>query len=61
MTASKRTVVKTTTKTRKSENIQNVEISNLPAENYDNGNADTTGLTTIEKKQYRDITSSFLM
>lgn len=50
---------KTTTKTRKSDNIQNVEISNLPAKRIDeNGNVDTTGLTTIEKKRYRDITSS---
>jgi toxic anion resistance family protein len=59
MTVSKKNSSKTTTKTRKSENIQNVEISNLPAKRIDeNGNVDTTGLTTIEKKRYRDITSS---
>lgn len=35
MTASKKNSSKTTTKTRKSENIQKVEISNLPAKRID--------------------------
>lgn len=59
MTASKKNSSKTTTRTKKSENIQNVEISYPPAERIDeDGNVYTTGLTTIEKKRYREITSS---
>lgn len=59
MTASKNSSSKTTTRTKKSENIQNVEISYPPAERIDeDGNVYTTGLTTIEKKRYREITSS---
>lgn len=56
MTASKKNSSKTTTRTKKSENIQNVEISYPPAERIDeDGNVYTTGLTTIEKKRYREI------
>jgi len=59
MTASKKNSSKTTTRTKKSENIQNVEISYPPAERIDeDGNVYTTGLTTIEKKRYREIISS---
>lgn len=59
MTSSKKNSCKTTTRTKKSEKIQNVEISYLPVKRIDeNGNVDNTGLTTIEKKRYRDITSS---
>lgn len=48
MTASKKNSSKTTTRTKKSENIQNVEISYPPAERIDeDGNVYTTGLTTI--------------
>lgn len=59
MTASKKNSSKTTTRTKKSENIQNVEISYPPAKRIDeDGNVYTTGLTNSEKKQYREIASS---
>lgn len=59
MTASKKNSSKTTTRTKKSESIQNVEISNLPSKRIDEyGNVYTTGLTTSEKKRYREIASS---
>lgn len=59
MTASKKNSSKTTTKIKKSENIQNVEISYPPAERIDeDGNVYTTGLTNSEKKRYREIASS---
>lgn len=59
MTASKKNSSKTTTRTKKSENIQNVEISYPPAERIDeDGNVYTTGLTNSEKKRYREIASS---
>lgn len=59
MTASKKNSSKTTTRTKKSENIQNVEISYPPAKRIDeDGNVYTTGLTNSEKKRYREIASS---
>lgn len=59
MKSSKKNSYKTTTKIKKSENIQNVEISYPPAERIDeDGNVYTTGLTNSEKKRYREIASS---
>lgn len=59
MTASKKNSSKTTTRTKKSENIQNVEISYPPAKRIDeDGNVYITGLTNSEKKRYREIASS---
>lgn len=59
MTASKKNSSKTTTRTKKSENIQNVEISYPPTKRIDeDGNVYTTGLTNSEKKRYREIASS---
>ena len=59
MTSSKKNSYKTTTKIKKSENIQNVEISYPPAERIDeDGNVYTTGLTNSEKKRYSEIASS---
>lgn len=59
MTASKKNSSKTTTRTKKSENIQNVETSYPPAKRIDeDGNVYTTGLTNSEKKRYREIASS---
>lgn len=57
MTSSKKSS-KTTTKTKNVENIQKVETTNLPSKRIDeDGNVYTTGLTTSEKKRYREIAS----